>query len=62
MSRALSLEVIAEGVETRSQADALIELGCRLAQGFYFSEAVPAREMSKLRRAGLMRVQRPSAA
>jgi diguanylate cyclase (GGDEF)-like protein len=62
MSRALSLDVIAEGVETRIQADALIELGCRLAQGFYFSEAVPAREMSRLLRARLLRVQRPSAA
>jgi predicted signal transduction protein with EAL and GGDEF domain len=48
MSRALSLEVIAEGVETRAQAEALLALGCRVAQGYYFSRPVPASSISEM--------------
>jgi diguanylate cyclase (GGDEF)-like protein/PAS domain S-box-containing protein len=46
MSRALSLEVIAEGVETPLQISELGRLGCDLAQGYYFSPPVSAREIS----------------
>jgi EAL domain-containing protein (putative c-di-GMP-specific phosphodiesterase class I) len=38
MARALELRVIAEGVETRSQADTVRALGCAVAQGFLFAE------------------------
>ncbi len=38
MSESLHLEVIAEGVETPEQLDALRELGGRVAQGFLWSE------------------------
>jgi diguanylate cyclase (GGDEF)-like protein/PAS domain S-box-containing protein len=48
MSRALSLEVIAEGVETRAQAEALLRLGCRVAQGYYFARPAPAVAISEL--------------
>ena len=40
MARGLSLEVIAEGVETRWQADLLRAAGCNLAQGYLYG--VPA--------------------
>ena len=40
MARSLSLEVIAEGVETRWQADLLRAAGCNLAQGYLYG--VPA--------------------
>jgi EAL domain-containing protein (putative c-di-GMP-specific phosphodiesterase class I) len=33
----LGLELIAEGVETPAQAEELIELGCRLGQGFLYA-------------------------
>jgi EAL domain-containing protein (putative c-di-GMP-specific phosphodiesterase class I) len=40
-----SLEVIAEGVETPYQADALNKAGIRFAQGYFFSQPVLANEL-----------------
>lgn len=34
---AFGLDVVAEGIESAAQRDRLVELGCRYAQGFYFS-------------------------
>ncbi len=45
MGSALDLEAIAEGVETIEQAQHLFSLGCRQAQGYFFSKAVPANEV-----------------
>ena len=47
MSRALSLDVVAEGVETSEHVRELSRLGCGLAQGFHFSRAVPAEEITR---------------
>ncbi|MFC0679090.1 putative bifunctional diguanylate cyclase/phosphodiesterase [Lysobacter korlensis] len=41
LGHSLGLHIVAEGVETREQADELCELGCREAQGFLFSAALP---------------------
>ena len=38
----LGMEVVAEGVETRAQADALRALRCHRGQGFLFSKPLPA--------------------
>jgi EAL domain-containing protein (putative c-di-GMP-specific phosphodiesterase class I) len=38
----LRLQTVAEGVEMAEQRAALIELGCPLGQGHYFSRALPA--------------------
>jgi EAL domain-containing protein (putative c-di-GMP-specific phosphodiesterase class I) len=38
MSRSLRLNVIAEGVESAEQLSILRELGCDMAQGYYFSQ------------------------
>jgi len=46
MSRALSLDVVAEGVETPEHVRELSRLGCGMAQGFHFSHAVPAPEIT----------------
>jgi diguanylate cyclase (GGDEF)-like protein/PAS domain S-box-containing protein len=48
MAQALSLEVIAEGVETASQIDALRGLHCDLAQGFYFHRPLSPEGVSEL--------------
>ncbi|MCD9625134.1 putative bifunctional diguanylate cyclase/phosphodiesterase [Rhabdothermincola salaria] len=42
LSHALGMGVVAEGVETREQADVLAELGCDRAQGFHFAAPGPA--------------------
>jgi diguanylate cyclase (GGDEF)-like protein/PAS domain S-box-containing protein len=48
MARALSLEVIAEGVENEVQLAELRRLGCDYAQGHLFHAAMPATEVSRL--------------
>ena len=52
MSRALSLSVVAEGVEQEGQVAELMRLGCLLAQGFHFSRPVPASEVTDMLRDG----------
>ena len=56
MARALSLDVIAEGVENEVQLAELRRLGCDYAQGYLFHAAMPAREVTppaRRRRAAL---------
>jgi EAL domain-containing protein (putative c-di-GMP-specific phosphodiesterase class I) len=62
MARALSLGVIAEGVETESQVNELKRLGCELAQGFYFSEPLPAERITRLLSGSRLATGRASAA
>ncbi|MCG5526319.1 EAL domain-containing protein [Ectothiorhodospira haloalkaliphila] len=51
----LNMEVLAEGVETREQQEALLALGCHRAQGYRFSHPVAAKDIPEiLRRATLM--------
>jgi EAL domain-containing protein (putative c-di-GMP-specific phosphodiesterase class I) len=38
----LNLDVIAEGVETPAQRDALLLLGCKRFQGYLFGRPAPA--------------------
>jgi diguanylate cyclase (GGDEF)-like protein/PAS domain S-box-containing protein len=46
LSQALGLTVVAEGVETEEQLGHLRRLGCTRAQGYLFSRAQPAAEIS----------------
>ena len=48
MASALGLTIIAEGVETKEQADMLLGFGCELMQGYYFSKPIPAEEYEKM--------------
>jgi diguanylate cyclase (GGDEF)-like protein/PAS domain S-box-containing protein len=51
MAHALGHTVIAEGIETMAQLNALRRLGCRYGQGFLWSRAVPRIELSQTIRA-----------
>ena len=48
LARTMGLSVVAEGVDTRSVADRLVEMGCERAQGWLFSKAVPAADVPAL--------------
>jgi diguanylate cyclase (GGDEF)-like protein/PAS domain S-box-containing protein len=48
MSASLGITTVAEGVETAAQVDQLALLGCPLAQGYYYSPAVPAERIEAL--------------
>ena len=48
MARALSLDVIAEGVENEAQLSELRRLGCDFAQGHLFSRPLPAETVTGL--------------
>jgi diguanylate cyclase (GGDEF)-like protein/PAS domain S-box-containing protein len=56
MAHVLGLEVVAEGVETATQADYLRERGCDFAQGYLFSRPLGAAEMAILLKGQLLEV------
>jgi EAL domain-containing protein (putative c-di-GMP-specific phosphodiesterase class I) len=45
MARGLHLDLVAEGVENRTQLEYLQQHGCEEVQGFIFSPAVPAGDL-----------------
>ena len=51
MGRTLSLTVVAQGVETKEQADFLRQNACDEFQGFYLNKPVPADQIAELIRA-----------
>ncbi|HYF01673.1 MAG TPA: EAL domain-containing protein, partial [Planctomycetota bacterium] len=48
LARSLSLQVVAEGVESDGQREALVQLGCDAFQGFIFSRPMPAADIERL--------------
>lgn len=46
MAKALEMKTVAEGVETRDQANLLAEMGCNEAQGYWFGRPLPADEFA----------------
>lgn len=47
LAKFLDMEVITEGVETKTQVDFLAEYGCDIYQGYYFSKPMPVEEFEK---------------
>jgi EAL domain-containing protein (putative c-di-GMP-specific phosphodiesterase class I) len=48
MAKRLHLGTLSEGVETKEHLDFLKEIGCDLAQGYYFSKPLPYDEVMKV--------------
>ncbi|RHP86600.1 EAL domain-containing protein [Roseburia sp. AM59-24XD] len=47
VTQAIGLDMVAEGVETKDQADFLSECGCDIAQGFYYAKPMPLEDFNK---------------
>jgi len=48
LAQALSMDVVAEGVETPQQVEFLRAIGCEYGQGYLFAKPLPAKEASDL--------------
>lgn len=55
IARQFDIGVVAEGVETRSQAVWLLDNGCEVAQGFLFGHPVPYEEFVEIYKSGIPR-------
>ena len=47
LAKALNLEIVVEGVELKRQIDFLVENGCYVIQGFYYSKAIDDKAMEE---------------
>ncbi|WP_235075858.1 putative bifunctional diguanylate cyclase/phosphodiesterase [Asticcacaulis sp. AC460] len=50
LSKALNLNIVAEGVETRAQKNILRQTGCQIIQGYLFSRPVAREEIDEMMR------------
>ncbi|MFT4074178.1 MAG: EAL domain-containing protein [Asticcacaulis sp.] len=48
LSKALNLNIVAEGVETRAQKNILRQTGCNIIQGYLFSKPVPSNSIDEM--------------
>lgn len=46
LSDSLGLEILAEGVEKKGQVELLKSLGCQYVQGYYYSKAIPPKQVT----------------
>jgi EAL domain-containing protein (putative c-di-GMP-specific phosphodiesterase class I) len=53
MAASLGLRVVAEGIETETQAEAMRARGCQRGQGYLFSRPVPGEVLERLLVGGL---------
>ena len=47
LAKSLGIKVVAEGIESREQAERVRQLGCQLGQGFYFDRALAAAQATR---------------
>ncbi|MDD8049054.1 MAG: ABC transporter substrate binding protein [Thomasclavelia sp.] len=55
MANSLNIPVIAEGIETKEQAQKLLDIKCKYMQGFYFSKAISINEFNKLKEKAIIK-------
>jgi EAL domain-containing protein (putative c-di-GMP-specific phosphodiesterase class I) len=48
MAESLGMVTVAEGIENEAALSKLIELGCHIGQGYYWSKPIPGDEMAAL--------------
>lgn len=60
MAKELDLTVAVEGVETLEQVNFLTEIGCDMAQGYYFSKPVSLRDFDQLNKKIIRQGFRPT--
>jgi EAL domain-containing protein (putative c-di-GMP-specific phosphodiesterase class I) len=48
LAESLGMKTVAEGIESSDQAEKLVDLGCILGQGYYFSRPLEARDVTSL--------------
>ena len=48
LAQAIGADTVAEGVESEAQRQRLIELGCRVGQGYLFSRPITAAEAARV--------------
>ena len=46
--RKTGMDVVAEGIESKSMAREMIEIGCNYLQGFYFSRPIPSKRFDRV--------------
>ncbi|HEX9123399.1 MAG TPA: EAL domain-containing protein [Actinomycetota bacterium] len=62
LARGLGMTPLAEGIETDAEWRFLVDHGCTLGQGFFFSRPVPAEDiLARHRRSGMRLVETPAA-
>ena len=59
LTRQLDMVLVAEGVETLEQKEALMKLGCHLIQGWLISAALPASDLEREFSEGRLATQKP---
>jgi len=57
LGNALSLKVVAEGIETTDIADKLVDLGCQRGQGYLISRPVPPKDLEAILRKGSIPIE-----
>ena len=65
LAHGLRLKVVAEGIETQAQVDLLKDIGCELAQGYFYSRPIAAEAIEQLlsdNRAANVRITRAKTA
>lgn len=48
LAHGLGIKIVCEGVETAEQVEFLTNIGCDIAQGYYYAKPMPMNEFEKL--------------